>query len=106
MSEYLEFRCCMCPNRSINPRSHVCPGIPGKLHPEDSECRFVKSYIDNRGWVYKVMGRSAYRSQYKKPGLPDYRFKNMKNLPFRETFDEAQADLNRLAREKGWEELK
>jgi len=101
MSEYLEFRCCMCPN--INFGTSICPHGPFKK--TETPCRFVKTYIDKRGWIYKVdTGNGYYRAKYKTvwPGT----WMGVKILPWREEFDEAQADLNRLAKEKGWEELK
>lgn len=97
---HLEFRCCMCPNTGKN--SDVCPVGPFKINK--TPCLFVKAYIDDRGWIYKVMsgiGLSAYKARYRKPGET---YKCMANLPWRDTFDEAQSDLNRMANKKGWDE--
>ena len=101
----LKFRCCMCPN--LQKADAVCPGIPGTLHPNPSECRFVKSYIDNRGWKYRVMGGigQAFKARYQKAEKQgDSGWKGLSLVPWRANFDAAQADLNILAKEKGWEE--
>ena len=99
-------RCCMCPN--IEKMDRVCPGIPGTPHSEPSECRFVKKYIDDRGWKYQVMsglGESNYKTRYQRPEkCGDVGWKGLAAVPWRKTFDEAQEDLNRLAKEKGWRE--
>lgn len=106
MEDYLNIRCCMCPN--IQKDTLVCPGIPGTPHPEESACRFVKRYIDARGWKYKVragIGMNTFKAAYQKPEKHgDTGWKGVASLPWRETFDEAQADLNRLADAKGWDE--
>ena len=102
-----QVRCCMCPN--IQTASQVCPGIPGTPHPIADKCRFVKEYKDNRGWKYKVMsgiGEGRYKARYQKPekhGSDEW--KGLHAVPWRNTFDEAQEDLNRLALERGWEEV-
>jgi len=104
MNEYLEFRCCMCPNRNEEDCT-ICP--PSHFNKPETPCRFVKSYIDNRRWKYRVMsiiGDGAYITRYQKPGMQSW--KGLDSLPCHQRFDEAQADLNRLAKEKGWEELK
>ena len=100
--EYLDFRCCMCPN--VNDKSAICPGIEGTPHPEPSVCRFVKSYIDDRGWVYFVragIGGNTFKTFFKKPGKNEHGYKG---LPWRDSFDEAQSDLNKMAKTKGWME--
>lgn len=102
--EYLNDRCCMCPNVQNN--SKVCPGIKGTPHPNDSSCRFVVYYIDQRGWKYKVMsgiGQDRFKARYQKPekhGLEGW--KGVSSVPWREDFDSAQKDLNELANKKGW----
>ena len=105
--EYLEFRCwefrcCMCPN--INePESTWCP--PSPIRVESKPCRFVKTYIDKRGWWYRVMGGiggEEFKGRYQKPGKTSWRC--MQNLPWRKSFDEAQSNLNILAKAKGWNE--
>lgn len=106
MPDTIFMRCCMCPNIQENKR--VCPGIPGTPHPQADTCRFVKAYIDSRGWKYKVMsglGENSYKARYQKPEKHgDYGWKGCAMVPWRKSFDEAQADLNRLAQEKGWKE--
>lgn len=64
-----------------------------------------KKYIDPRGWKYQVMqGLSdAYKTRYQKPeksGMNGWH--GVKTLPWRNTPEEAQADLDRLAKKKGW----
>lgn len=110
MPEYIKFRCCMCPN--INNISRVCPGIKHSPHPEASECRFVKIYIDNRGWIYFVrpgLGENNYKGFYAK-NIEDYkagyRQHGMRSLEWRKSFDNAQKELNAYAEKKGWEEWK
>lgn len=104
--EYLEMRCCMCPNHEKN--TQECPGIPGTLHTKPSPCRFVKAYIDNRGWKYKVMaglGDNTFKARYQKPEKNgSIGWKGLHAVPWRNSFDEAQADLNAYAKQKGWAE--
>ena len=104
--EYLDMRCCMCPN--IQKKDDVCPGLPGTSHPLASPCRFVKSYIDDRGWKYQVMsgiGENTYKARYQKPEKHgSVGWKGLAAVPWRKTFDEAQADLNAHAKKKGWAE--
>ena len=99
-------RCCLCPNAQNN--SQLCPGIPETPHPEESKCRFVRKYIDRRGWKYKVMsgiGENTFKARYQKPEKNgETGWKGLACVPWRSTFDEAQADLNRVAQEKGWNE--
>jgi len=105
MPEYLESRCCLCPNVRKDEESDICPGIPGTSHPDPSPCRFVKTYVDERGWKYRVMpgiGINTYKARYQKPGKPGWH--GVAKLPWRESFDVAQADLNQLAKEKQWDE--
>ena len=104
--EYLPFRCCMCLNTNQN--TNICLGIPGTPHPHTSQCRFVKCYVDERGWKYKVMsgiGENRFKARYQKPDKTgDYGWKGLATVPWRDTFDEAQTDLNMLAEKKGWNE--
>ena len=97
------FRCCMCPN-SNTPSSQVCP--PSPFGKGETPCQFVKKYIDSRGWKYKVMGglgESNYKARYQKPEKSgNIGWKGVAALPWRKSFDEAQADLNALAEKKGW----
>lgn len=103
-NEYLQFRCCMCPNKQRG--LLICPAIPGILHPEESPCRFVKIYQDDRGWKYFVrtgIGENNYKTFYQKPGKKSPH--GYTRLTWRETFDEAQSDLNLLAESKGWHSI-
>ncbi|BBB91025.1 MAG TPA: hypothetical protein PKA28_10660 [Methylomusa anaerophila] len=98
--EYLEHRCCMCPQMD-EPKT-VCPGIPGTPHPEDSPCRFVKAYEDERDWQYFVrpgIGGNTFKTFYRKPekSISGHGYRSTE---WRGSFDEAQADLNRLAKKK------
>lgn len=108
MPEYLKFRCCMCPN--INTDSIICPGIKDTPHPKPSECRYVKMYTDDRGWIYFVrsgIGVDHYKGFYtknKKDLKAGIRQHGMRALEWRKTFDEAQKDLNVYAEKKGWKE--
>ena len=67
-----------------------------------------KKYIDNRGWKYQVMsglGEGAFKARYQRPEKHgDVGWKGLATVPWRTTFEEAQADLDRLASEKGWKE--
>ena len=103
-AEYLKHRCCMCPNSGKD--SKVCPGIPGTPHPQPTPCRFIKTYIDDRGWKYRVMsgiGENNFKGRYQKPGKSGW--KGMVNIEWRHTFDAAQSDLNAMAKAKEWDEF-
>ena len=67
-----------------------------------------KKYIDSRGWKYRVMGGigpDAFKARYQKPEKQgDDGWKGLAAVPWRTTFEEAQADLDWLASEKGWKE--
>lgn len=67
-----------------------------------------KKYIDNRGWKYQVMsgiGPDTYKARYQKPEKHGSNgWKGVAAVPWRKTAEEAQADLDRLAKEKGWNE--
>lgn len=102
MPEYLEFRCCMCPQTGV--QSAVCPSSANK--PE-THCRFVKSYIDNRGWKYRVMPGlgTVYKARYQNDTHKgEVGWHGIRQLEWRESFDKAQKDLNALAKKKGWGE--
>ena len=104
--EHLQMRCCMCPN--IQKNDTVCPGIPGTLHHHDRTCRFVKCYIDERGWKYRVMcgiGNGSFKARYQKPEkVGSSGWKGVTSLPWKDNFDAVQSDLNKLAQHNGWEE--
>ena len=60
-------------------------------------------YIDDRGWLYKVMpglGSNTYKGRYQKPGRSSW--KCMTNLSWQSDSEAAQADLDTLAADKGW----
>ena len=66
----------------------------------------MKQYRDSRGWIYQVMPGIAgyvYKGRYLKPGTQSW--KCMTRLPWRESIEEAQADLDAYAKAKGWEEI-
>ncbi len=92
----------MCPNIG-EPEKMQCPS--GQMKPDITTCRFVKAYIDARGWRYKVMGglgENNYKARYQKPGKSGW--KCMKNMEWRKSYDEAQRDLNARAKLKKWDE--
>lgn len=93
--EYLESRCCMCPNRN-SPESRVCPvgGQPKKL---ETPCRFVKSYRTGADVIVQV---KQSRSDDKYYG---YFNEDKAPRPFN-SFDEAQSDINSFAKMSEWEE--
>lgn len=64
-------------------------------------------YTDDRGWKYKVMSGigESYKARYQKPEKHgDAGWHGLAAVPWRPTFQEAQADLDRLATERGWKE--
>ena len=67
-----------------------------------------KKYIDNRGWKYQVMsglGQDTFKARYQRPEKHgDVGWKGLASVPWRKTFEEAQADLDQLAEKKGWKE--
>ena len=91
-----------------------CPRLPdtrGRMEPEDealfATVRPDKRYIDNRGWLYMVLPglSSVYKARYRKPRedtAPGIGWKCIRQLPWRDTREEAQADLDALAQKKGW----
>lgn len=99
-------RCCMCPNTYEKKSNQICPGVAGSLHPKPTPCGFVLQFVDERGWKYKVMsgiGSDRFKARYQKPGANGW--KGLAAVPWRETFDAAQRDLNVLADLKGWSVL-
>lgn len=100
-----DYRCCMCPQRDSS--SVVCPTGPGKI--EETVCDFVIIWADKRGWKYKVMGDLAgtFKGRYQDDKhTGDIGWHGMRQMERRDSFDEAQEDLNRYAKEKGWKPLK
>lgn len=100
--EYLEYHCCMCPQKGSS--SQTCPGVPGVLHPEPTPCRFVKRYRDNDDWEYFVReGAGCQFWTFCCPPGKNARVwgRGYTNQP---TFDQAQTDLNAEAKRRGWRE--
>ncbi len=68
-----------------------------------------KAYQDSRGWKYRVMGGIAadsYKARYQRPEKRgDIGWKGLATVPWRKTREEAQADLDALAAQKGWREV-
>jgi hypothetical protein len=103
MPEYLESRCCMCPQRGSS--SNVCPGITETSHPNETPCRFVKRYEDKLYTSYFVRAGigKVYKTFWQLAGKK--KEQGWRCVPWRSTFDEAQADLNREAEKRKWEEV-
>ena len=69
-----------------------------------------KIYRDSRGWKYKVMAGIncvSWKGRYQKPDRDDpyIGWKCMRQLPWRNSKADAQADLDRLAEKNGWTEM-
>ena len=67
----------------------------------------MKKYIDSRGWKYQVMsglGENTFKARYQRSEKHgDVGWKGLASVPWRKTFEEAQADLDQLAEKKGWQ---
>jgi hypothetical protein len=93
----------MCPNINA-PNKKICPP-GGPQQKEATLCRFVKAYIDESGahvfvsWVDTSLNQWFSVRDGNVKGT--VRVKT-KFLPIRDTFDEAQTDLNKYANSKGW----
>lgn len=90
-----EWPCCLCKAVYSDFKEDVCP-----------DCNFVKAYIDERGWIYFVrsgIGPCAFKTFYKQPGKG--RIRGCRMTEWRKSFADAQRDLHRLAKEKGWKEV-
>jgi hypothetical protein len=99
-----DFRCCLCPNINT-PRKKLCPpGGPGN-EPE-TICRFTKIFHDNEdNKVFVSHGINTNKKKWIsiKQDIEQNIFHiNEKELPVRNTYDEAQHDLNAYAINKGW----
>lgn len=60
-------------------------------------------YEDAQGRLYRVLpgiGLNTYKARYRKPGAATW--KCLPSVPWRDTRDAAQEDLDRVAHEKGW----
>lgn len=68
-----------------------------------------RAYQDSRGWRYRVMGgitADSFKARYQKPEHQGSTgWKGLAAVPWRETREEAQADLDALAVRKGWQEV-
>ena len=57
-----------------------------------------KKYIDDRGWKYRVMsglGENTFKARYQRPEKNgDIGWKGLAAVPWRETREAAQADLD------------
>jgi len=65
----------------------------------------VKVYFDIRGWVYFVrsgIGGDTFKTFFRKPGKTSAHGCTV--FVWRKSFDEAQADLIREAKKRGWQE--
>lgn len=68
-------------------------------------------YRDSRGWVYEVRsglenrqtGQSPYKAWSSRPGSDRHRFVN--SLPWRDTMEEAEADLKAWAAKRKMEAI-
>lgn len=106
MSREYDKQCCMCSKGSTLVCA-ICPASDSG-NKSNSPCSYVKSYIDHRGWKYSVksgIGGDNFKACYQRPDKQgNDGWHGVRNLPRREYFDEAQADLNQLAEKKGWRE--
>ncbi len=66
----------------------------------------IRKYIDSKGRKYKVMsgiGGECFKARSQSPDKHgDIGWKGYTGLPWRNTFEKAQADLDAKARELGW----
>lgn len=64
-----------------------------------------KKYKDSRGWKYQAMGGivdNAWKARYQRAEQRGHvGWKGVDSLPWRESREKAQADLERLAGQKG-----
>lgn len=68
----------------------------------------IKNYIDSRGWKYAVLpglGENTFKARVQKAEKHGaVGWKCVAALPWRKTREAAQADLDKLAAQKGWTE--
>lgn len=94
--EVRNIACCMC-KADVNFKTGICVN-----------CDFKVAWQDERGWVYHVrsgLGESQYKGFFTKESKDFNR--GMKShamiaMTWREYFSQAQEDLNRHAKKKGW----
>ncbi len=87
------YPCCMCPAVYANFEARVC-----------TNCGFIREFFDDRGRRYYVragIGRGTYKTFVRGPGGKEY---CCGALLWRNSFSEAQTDLNKLGWRKGWRE--
>ena len=93
--EVRNYACCMCP--ADTEFKNIC-----------ENCDFKVAWQDGRGWVYHVksgIGGEQFKGFYTKLAK-DYD-RGMKShamiaMTWRDFFSQAQEDLNRYAKKKGW----
>ena len=65
-------------------------------------------YIDDRKWIYKVrqgLAPGIWKAYFHKPGRTmRIGWKCLKELPWRDSFADAQRDLDDLAKIRGWKQ--
>ncbi len=66
----------------------------------------MKKYIDKRGWKYQVMSGlsdNSFKARYPRPEKQgNVGRKGLAAGPWRQTREDAQADIDQLAEKKGW----
>ncbi|QNB48178.1 hypothetical protein BR63_19035 [Thermanaerosceptrum fracticalcis] len=87
-----EHPCCLCPALESDFKNNVC-----------ADCGFIKKYTDERGWIYFVRGGigGVHKTFYRKPG--NNKEKACSIFPWHQTFVQAQIDLNKTAKARGWQ---
>jgi hypothetical protein len=61
------------------------------------------TYTDERGWQYRIMpgiGLDTFKGRYKRPDKPGWH--GMTSLPWRREPGQAQNDLDKYAKKRGW----
>ena len=97
--------------RDFTYTSGRCPRLPdnhGRMWPEDAllwaHVRPDKTYIDSRGWKYRVMpglSGNEFKARYQKPDSQgESGWHGVRSLPWQYTQEEAQADLDAWAEKK------
>ena len=67
----------------------------------------LTKYVDKRGWIYFVrsgIGRNNFKTFYKKPDRMGEH--GCSSVEWRNTEQQAQEDLDALAKKKGWKGVK
>lgn len=86
----------------------MCPADASFLDGLCENCDFVVAWQDERGWVYHVrsgIGGEKFKGFYTKLASDfdrDRKSHAMIAMTWREYFSQAQEDLNRYAKKKGW----